>query len=52
MNTQFDTAMQAFEKMSIEKEILVHENAGFFKVLIKKNVAEGVEIWGCFLKIN
>ena len=26
--------MRAFEKMSVEKEILVHENAGFFKALV------------------
>ena len=28
--------MQALEKMSIEKNILVHENTGFLKVLVKK----------------
>ena len=28
--------MQAFEKMSIEKKILAHENADFLKVLIKE----------------
>ena len=36
LNTQFDTAMRALEKMSIEKKILAHENAGFFKALIKE----------------
>ena len=28
--------MQAFEKLLIEKNFLVHKNANFFKALIKK----------------
>ena len=44
LNTQFDTIMQAFKKISIEKEILVHENANLFKALIKKNVVKEIEI--------
>ena len=52
LNTQFDTTMQALEKMLIEKGILAHKNAGLFKALIKKNVAERKEIWDCSLKTN
>ena len=29
-------AMQALKKLSIEKEILIHENADLFKALIKE----------------
>ena len=49
---QFDTIMQTFKKISIEKEILVHKNASFLKALIKKNVAKEIKIWNCSLKMN
>ena len=43
--------MRAFEKMSVEKEILVHENAGFFKALVgeKKRRRRGRNM-GLFFK--
>ena len=51
LNTQFDTAMQTFKKMSIEKKILAHENAGFFKALVgEKKRRKRSRNMGLFLK--